>query len=135
RNSDFDAHIIDASARHGVAIDLIRAVIQVESQFDRMAVSSAGARGLMQLMPATARQYGVLDSFDARQNIMGGTRYLRVLLDLFRGDVALATAAFNAGETAVQRYGGIPPYRETQGYVSKVQAILGGPRDAGAFVR
>ena len=97
----------------------------VESEFDQWAVSSKGARGLMQLMPATARRLGVSDSFDARQNIFGGTQYLRILLDQFGGDVALALAAYNAGPNAVLRYGGIPPYRETRGYVQKVQAQLG----------
>jgi soluble lytic murein transglycosylase-like protein len=79
-NRDFDDHIQAAAAHHGISQDLIRAVIQVESQFDRLAISTAGARGLMQLMPATARSMGVVDSFDARQNIFGGTRYLRSLL-------------------------------------------------------
>jgi soluble lytic murein transglycosylase-like protein len=109
-----------------VEVALVRAVIQTESQFDPHAVSSVGAQGLMQLMPATARRFGVTDAFDPRQNIFGGTRYLRVLLDMFQGDVVLATAAYNAGEGAVSRYGGVPPYRETQGYVRKIQALLGG---------
>jgi hypothetical protein len=124
-NHDFDHHILSASAHHGISQDLIRAIIQVESQFDRLAVSTAGARGLMQLMPATARAMGVTDAFDARQNIFGGTRYLRVLLGLYGGDVSMAAAAYNAGETAVARYKGIPPYKETQDYVRKVNAILG----------
>jgi hypothetical protein len=101
-------------------------VIAVESEFDQWAVSSKGARGLMQLMPATARRFGVADVFDARQNVFAGAQYLRVLLDQFGGDVALALAAYNAGENAVLRYGGIPPYRETRGYVQKVQAQMGG---------
>ena len=104
----------------------MRAVISVESEFDQWAVSSKGARGLMQLMPATARRLGVLDSFDARQNIFGGTQYLRILLDQFAGDTTLVLAAYNAGEGAVQRYRGVPPYKETRGYVQKVQALLGG---------
>jgi soluble lytic murein transglycosylase-like protein len=79
----------------------------------------------MQLMPATARRFGVTDAFDPRQNIFAGTRYLRALLRLFHGDVVLATAAYNAGEGAVTRYGGVPPYRETQGYVRTIQALLG----------
>jgi len=125
-NRDFDDHIQAAAALHGISQDLIRAVIQVESQFDRLAISTAGARGLMQLMPATARSMGVTDSFDARQNIFGGTRYLRSLLGRYGGDVSLAAAAYNAGEGAVARYNGIPPYKETQNYVRKVNAILGG---------
>ncbi len=111
---------------HQVSADLVKAVIAVESEFDQWAVSSKGARGLMQLMPATARRFGVSDAFDARQNILAGTQYLRILLDLFPGDVSLALAAYNAGENAVLRYGGIPPYHETRGYVAKVQALLGG---------
>src|SRR5688572_6990995 len=124
-NHDFDEHIQAAAALHGISEQLIRAVIQVESQFDRLAISTAGARGLMQLMPATARSMGVTDSFDARQNIFGGTRYLRSLLGRYGGDVSLAAAAYNAGEGAVARYNGIPPYKETQNYVRKVNAILG----------
>jgi transglycosylase-like protein with SLT domain/uncharacterized protein DUF4124 len=124
-NHDFDDHIQSAAALHGISEDLIRAIIQVESQFDRLAISTAGARGLMQLMPATARSMGVTDSFDARQNILGGARYLRSLLGRYGGDVSLAAAAYNAGEGAVARYNGIPPYKETQNYVRKVNAILG----------
>ena len=121
----YDHHVEEAAALHQVSPDLVRSVMAVESEFDQWAVSSKGARGLMQLMPATARQLGVSDSFDARQNIFGGTQYLRILLDQFGGDMALAIAAYNAGPNAVLRYGGIPPYRETRGYVQKVQAQLG----------
>jgi len=124
-NTEFDAHIDAAAALHGVSRELVRAIIQVESAFDCRAVSTAGARGLMQLMPATARRFGVTDSFDARQNIFAGTRYLRILLDTHSKDVSLAAAAYNAGEDAVARYGGIPPFRETQNYVRKVNALLG----------
>lgn len=122
----YDAHVEEASRLHQVSPQLVKAVIAVESEFDQWAVSSKGARGLMQLMPGTARRLGVADSFDARQNILGGTQYLRLLLDQFGGDVSLALAGYNAGENAVLRYGGIPPYRETRGYVAKVQALLGG---------
>jgi soluble lytic murein transglycosylase-like protein len=125
-HSAYDHFIAAAAALHNVEVALVRAVIQTESQFDPRAVSSVGAQGLMQLMPATARRFGVTDAFDPRQNIFGGTRYLRVLLDMFQGDVVLATAAYNAGESAVSRYGGVPPYRETQGYVRKIQVLLGG---------
>jgi soluble lytic murein transglycosylase-like protein len=100
-NTEFDAHIDAAAALHGVSRDLVRAIIQVESGFDNLAVSTAGARGLMQLMPATARRLGVTDSFDARQNIFAGTRYLRILLDTYGDDVSLCAAAYNAGEGAV----------------------------------
>jgi hypothetical protein len=122
----FDKHIEEACALHQVSPDLVKAVIAAESEFDLLAVSSKGARGLMQLMPATARRFGVSDSFDARQNILAGTQYLRILLDQFSGDVELALAAYNAGENAVLRYGGVPPYKETRGYIAKIQRLLGG---------
>jgi hypothetical protein len=120
----YDQDINDAANVHGVSVDLVRAVIGVESEFDAYAVSSKGAQGLMQLMPFTARRFGVNNPFDPRQNIFGGTQYLRFLLDLFAGDVNLAVAAYNAGENAVQRFKGIPPFRETQGYVRKVRTFL-----------
>ena len=129
-NTEFAAHIDAAVALHGVSRDLVLAIIQVESAFDNLAVSTAGARGLMQLMPATARRFGVTDSFDARQNVFAGTRYLRILLDTYGGDVSLAAAAYNAGEGAVARYNGIPPFPETRNYVRKVNALLGGAVDA-----
>src|SRR5262245_48165856 len=124
-NGQFDHHIEAAARHHMVSVDLVKAVIAVESEFDALAVSSKGAQGLMQLMPHTARRFGVGDSFDARQNIFGGTQYLRFLLDLFQGNVDLTLAAYNAGENAVARYHGVPPYRETRQYVAKVQSILG----------
>jgi len=127
-NSKFDVHIDDAAARHGVSRELVRAIIQVESGFDRLAVSAAGGRGLMQLMPATARRFGVLDRFDARQNIFGGTGYLRALLDHFQGDIPLTAAAYNAGVSCVARYHGIPPYKQTQDFVRKVTALVGAAR-------
>lgn len=123
---EFDPHILAAAQVHGVSAELIKAVIQAESEFDQWAVSSKGARGLMQLMPFTARRFGVGDSFDPRQNIFGGAQYLRFLLDLFGGDVALALAGYNAGENAVLRFKGIPPFKETRNYVSKIQGFLGG---------
>ena len=123
--SMYDHHVEEAARLHQVHPDLVKSVIAVESEFDQWAVSSKGARGLMQLMPDTARRLGVADAFDARQNIFGGTQYLRSLLDQFGGDLALALAAYNAGPGAVLRYGGIPPYRETRDYVRKVQAQLG----------
>ena len=123
---EYDRHILDAAVHQGVSPDLVRAVIQVESEYDRTAVSSKGAQGLMQLMPFTARRFGVSDSFDARQNIFGGVQYLRVLLDMFQGDIGLALAGYNAGENAVLRFGGIPPFRETQAYVQKIQGLLSG---------
>jgi len=131
-SSMYDHHVEAAARLHQVSTDLVKAVIAVESEFDQWAVSSKGARGLMQLMPGTARRFGVADVFDARQNVFAGTQYLRVLLDQFGGDVALALAAYNAGENAVLRYGGIPPYRETRGYVQKVQAQMGAASSAPA---
>jgi len=125
-SGEFDPHILAAAAVHGVSVDLVKAVIAIESEFDPLAVSSKGARGLMQLMPFTARRFGVSDSFDPRQNIFGGVQYLRFLLDMFQGDVTLALAGYNAGENAVTRFRGIPPYRETRSYVQKIQGLLGG---------
>ncbi len=124
-NGEFDNHIEAAAAIHGVSVDLIKAVITAESEFDRSAVSSKGAQGLMQLMPFTARRFGVSDSFDPRQNIFAGAQYLRFLLDTFQGDVALALAGYNAGENAVARFKGIPPFKETRYYVQKIQGLLG----------
>jgi soluble lytic murein transglycosylase-like protein len=103
---------------------LIHSVIKVESNYNPYAVSSKGALGLMQLIPATARRFGVSDVFNPIENIQGGAKYLRYLLDLFEGDYPLAIAAYNAGEAAVARYGGIPPYIETQNYVALVRRQL-----------
>jgi len=114
-----------AAARHGVDPALLTAVAQVESAFDPSAVSPKGAGGLMQLMPATAQRFGVDDVFDVAQNVEGGTRYLAWLLDRFEGSRELALAGYNAGEGAVDRYGGIPPYRETRSYVTQVLAGAG----------
>jgi soluble lytic murein transglycosylase len=125
-NGEYNRHIVDAAATHGVDINLVKAVIQVESDYDPLAVSSKGARGLMQLMPATAKRMGVGNAFDPRQNIFGGVRYLRLLIDMFQGNLALVAAAYNAGENAVARYGGIPPFKETQDYVGKVRSLLSG---------
>lgn len=124
---EFDPYIEDASSKFGVSADFIRAIISIESAFDEFAVSSKGAKGLMQLMPATARRFGVTNAFDPAQAIMGGTEYLSYLLGLFKGDIELAAAGYNAGENAVLRYGGVPPYRETRNYVVKLRQVLGGP--------
>jgi len=112
-----------ASAAHGVPEWLIKAVIAAESGGVSRAVSPAGAKGLMQLMDSTAHELGVDDAFDPEQNIWGGTQYLRKMLDRF-GSIPLALAAYNAGPGAVQRYGGIPPYSETQNYVRRVQRYI-----------
>jgi soluble lytic murein transglycosylase-like protein len=109
------------AAEHSLSPQLIHSVIKVESNYDPHAVSSKGAFGLMQLIPATARRFGVTDVFNPIQNIQGGVKYLRYLLDLFDGSYPLALAAYNAGEAAVARYGGIPPYAETQNYVILVR--------------
>jgi len=99
-------------------------VVQTESSFNPTVVSRVGAQGLMQLMPALADELGVRDSFDPRDNIMGGARYLRELLDRFRGNVRLALASYNAGPTAVAKYGRVPPFRETQRYVKQIQNLI-----------
>lgn len=120
--SHLEAAVREAANAHGVDPRLIAAVAMRESAWNARAVSAVGARGVMQLMPATAEYLGVRDSFDARQNILGGTRYLRTLLDSFDGDIDLALAAYNAGPGAVAKYKGIPPYRETRQYVAAVRA-------------
>jgi soluble lytic murein transglycosylase-like protein len=116
-----DAFIVDSGSRNGVDPVLLYAIMHQESSFKKRAVSHAGARGLMQLMPGTAARFGVRNIFDPRQNIEGGTRYMRFLLDLFDGDVGLALAGYNAGEGAVLRYGrSVPPYAETRDYVRRI---------------
>ena len=120
RFSRYDTYIQQAAALYQIPEALIRAVIKVESNYDPRAVSPANARGLMQLIPETAERMMVRDIHDPRQNIFGGVRYLRILANLFNGDLELTVAAYNAGENAVIRFGGIPPYEETQGYVVKV---------------
>jgi soluble lytic murein transglycosylase-like protein len=120
RRRRYDAHITEASRLYQLPSEYIRAVVRVESDFVPTAVSRVGALGLMQLMPQTARSMGVTDPFDPRQNILGGSRYLRVLANRFEGDLVLTTAAYNAGGGAVERYGGIPPFAETQRYVRRV---------------
>jgi soluble lytic murein transglycosylase-like protein len=120
RYTRYDPWIREAAALYQIPEALIRAVIRVESDFDPRAVSPANARGLMQMIPATAERMLVTDVFDPRQNIFGGVRYLRVLANTFNGDLALTVAAYNAGEGAVMRHGGIPPYPETQDYVTRV---------------
>jgi soluble lytic murein transglycosylase-like protein len=122
--SKFNDLIAQAAARHQVDAKLVHAVIQTESAYRPDAVSSAGAVGLMQLMPATASQFGVLDITNPEQNINGGTRYLKHLIDLFPNSLHLAIAAYNAGENSVLRHNNsIPPYPETQNYVKQVLAL------------
>lgn len=114
-------HLIAASARrHRLDPSLVKAVAKVESDFDRFSISSKGARGLMQLMPQTARMLKVGNVFDAAENIDGGAKYLRMMMDKYNGSMKLALAAYNAGPTAVDRHGGVPPYTETRNYINKV---------------
>ncbi len=117
----------EAAGRHGIDPLLVDSVIRVESNYNPLAVSPKGAEGLMQLIPSTARRFGVTNSFDVRENIEAGVTYLKYLLDMF-GDDRLAVAAYNAGESAVIRYGDVPPYRETVNYVSRVGKALGTAR-------
>lgn len=119
----YEALIRAAAQEHQLDPALVSALIEIESNFDPLAVSRKGAKGLMQLMPKTAWELAIFDAFDPKANIEGGTRHLRRLLDLFDGNLTLALAAYNAGENAVLRYGGVPPYRETKEYVSKVLSL------------
>ena len=123
--------LIDSIAsQNQVEAPLVHSVIQTESNYNPLAVSNKGAQGLMQLIPSTARRFGVKDSFDTRENVEGGTRYLKYLIDLFHGDYSRAVAAYNAGEAAVAKYGGVPPYKETQNYVAQVTRHLEAHRRA-----
>lgn len=121
----YDTSIDETCRAHGIDPDLVRALIWVESNFNPRAVSNKGARGLMQLLPETGRRFGAMNLFDPAENIRGGVKYLRFLMDLFSGNTRLSLAAYNAGENAVQRYNGIPPYRETQAYVKRIGQIYG----------
>lgn len=120
-------HLVGQHSRQqGLDPDLVKAVIQVESAYRPAAVSHKGAMGLMQLMPATAQSLAVRDPWDPDQNVQGGTRYLRYLMDLFGGQLELVLAGYNAGPEAVNRYGGVPPFDETRNYVEKVLRIYRG---------
>jgi soluble lytic murein transglycosylase-like protein len=121
RKAGYEQVVDEVSRTYGLESALLHAVISVESSYNPKAVSPKGAAGLMQLMPQTAKRYGVADAFDPRQNLNGGARYLRDLLRLFNNNTSLALAAYNAGEHAVMKHGNrIPPYRETQHYVPRV---------------
>ncbi len=123
--ADLEPIFEQASNQYGVRKDLLMAVARAESNFNPSVVSSAGAIGVMQLMPDTAKSLGVNDPYDATQNIMGGARYLANLLSEYNGDISLALAAYNAGSGNVAKYGGIPPFKETQNYVNKILADIG----------
>jgi soluble lytic murein transglycosylase-like protein len=123
--ADMLGQTVERIARQNqVSPQLIHSVIRVESNYDPYAVSAKGALGLMQLIPSTARRFGVADVFDPADNIQGGARYLKYLLELYKGDNALALAAYNAGEGAVSRYRGVPPFPETRNYVAQVRRRL-----------
>lgn len=121
----YQQEITAAAREFGVEEAIVRAIIHAESAYNPLALSRAGAQGLMQLMPGTARRFGVSDAYDASQNIRGGVQYLSWLLKRFNGDLTLAAAGYNAGEGAVDRYGGVPPYSETQRYVQRVGLLAG----------
>jgi len=123
------------AAAHSLPPELIHSVIQVESNYNPFAISPKGALGIMQLVPSTARRFGVADVFNPLDNIQGGARYLKYLLDLYHGNYPLALAAYNAGEEAVARYGGVPPYPETQNYVIEVGKRFADARKAAAAAK
>jgi hypothetical protein len=139
RSPELIALVDEIALAEGVDTNLARAIIQAESAFNYKARSRAGALGLMQLMPSTAERFGVLDPFDPRQNISGGVKYLKWLHGYYEGDLTKVVAAYNAGEGAVNRHRGIPPYRETQAYVPKVldlyhrKAVQPDPKLAGSM--
>ena len=124
--SKYDSTIRRWAQRYSLSPRLVHAVVSTESAYNPGAVSLKGARGLMQLMPSTARRYGVKDSFNPEENIRGGVAHLRELVDAFGGDLRLAVAAYNAGSHAVQKYSGVPPYPETRDYVNRVLGKMRG---------
>jgi soluble lytic murein transglycosylase-like protein len=135
-DASVDRFIVASGTRHGVDPVLLYAIMHRESSFKKRALSHKGARGLMQLMPGTAARFGVRDIFDPQQNVEGGARYMRFLLDRFDGDVRLALAGYNAGEGAVDKYGRrVPPYRETQEYVRRISERYSLMRDPDAARR
>ncbi len=138
RQAELWPKVEEIATAHGVDPRLVDLMIRVESGYDPTAVSPKGARGVMQLMPATASLYGVADPFDPFENIRGGVRYFKDLLERFQHDLSLALAAYNAGPEAVERYGGVPPYEETRNYVASILAAYNGqdrPVLSGGFGR
>jgi len=131
RASEINRMVEQTASRLQVDPQLVQAIIKVESEYDPKALSNKGAMGLMQLIPETAQRFGVENPFNPKENIEGGVSYLRHLLDLFGGDLPLSLAAYNAGEGAVQRSGGIPSFAETRNYVRKVTDIYQGPSQSG----
>jgi soluble lytic murein transglycosylase-like protein len=123
--TEYDGLIRSIGQKYRVEHTLIHSIIRAESNYDRFAVSSKGALGLMQLMPATAIQYGVKNVFDPRENIEGGVKYIKDLIKLYNGKTDLVLAAYNAGQEAVKKYNGIPPYRETRNYISRIMKRFG----------
>jgi soluble lytic murein transglycosylase-like protein len=123
--AEYDNIVRSIGEKYRVEHQLIHSIIRAESNYDRFAVSPKGALGLMQLMPATAIQYGVKNVFDPRENIEGGVKYLKDLIKLYDGKTDLVLAAYNAGQEAVKKYNGIPPYRETRNYISKIMKRFG----------
>ncbi len=128
---DLDQIFNEAAIRYNVPVELLKAIGKAESDFRADAVSRSGAQGIMQLMPKTAEYLGVTDSFDPEQNIMGGAKYIKELLDKYEGNTSLALAAYNAGMNNVKKYGGIPPFEETQNYVVKVHKYMQQNLEAG----
>lgn len=129
-DKEFDEIILGASAKYGVDHRLVKAIVKAESDFKPAARSVKGARGLMQLMPETAKRMGVRDILEPQDNVEGGVKYLSMLLRMFGGQESLAVAAYNAGENAVLKYGTIPPYSETQNYVKKVLRYYAGYKNS-----
>jgi soluble lytic murein transglycosylase-like protein len=123
----YDGLIKSIAAEHGLEGRFVHAVIRAESAYNRFAVSAKGAQGLMQLMPATAAAYGVRDVFDPADNIRGGVKFLKVLWELYGGNTSKTLAAYNAGQEAVKKYGGVPPYAETRTYIDRVIASYQAP--------
>lgn len=130
-----DSIFEEASQKYGVPLTLLKAVGKAESNFNANAVSGAGAQGVMQLMPATAKSLGVEDPFDARSNIMGGAKYLSEKLNLYNGDIDLALAAYNAGSGNVAKYGGVPPFAETRNYIKRIREYMGDDLTTGQTVQ